>query len=279
MKHLLTLSFVCFFTSVFSQKTSEIIVDYAYTGNKDQSIKEVEEQAIIHAKIKALSQAGIKEHVKTYSSLFRKTDNDEYNKIFTSAFFSEKQGAVTSYEIIEKSHSYSSEDLPICYVKINAVVIRYEKDADYNYNAVISGLKPVYSYDSFAVINEKNPYDGCAVRFNVTPSKDTYLTIFALWENKVHLLFPASESTISATAGNGSIIFNKNVTHGFGDQPVFWFDSDAKSTSYRLIFVLHKDERKFREAINIDNMWKWIFEIPRDLRYVTIEDFIVFNLK
>jgi hypothetical protein len=24
-------------------------------------------------------------------------------------------------------------------------------------------------------------------------------------------------------------------------------------------------------------MWKWIFEIPRELRYVTIKDFTVYN--
>ncbi|GIS07899.1 MAG: hypothetical protein CM15mP112_00110 [Flavobacteriales bacterium] len=33
----------------------------------------------------------------------------------------------------------------------------------------------------------------------------------------------------------------------------------------------------FHETLNIENMWKWIFEIPRELRYVTIENFTVYN--
>ena len=75
----------------------------------------------------------------TYSSLYRRTENNDYEKSLTSTFFSEKQGAVTSYSIIDKSHSYTDEGLPVCYIKINANVIKYETDADYNYKAIIDG--------------------------------------------------------------------------------------------------------------------------------------------
>lgn len=279
MRNYLIIIFLLFNSSIaFTQTSSKVVVDHTYTGNKKQSIQEVEEEAINHAKIKSLSKAGIKEHVKTYSSLYRRTENNEYDKILTSDFFSEKQGAVTTYEIIDKSHSYTTEGLPVCYVKISANVIKYETEADYNYKAFISGLSPVYSYDNKYVKNEKNPEDGCAVRFNFTPTKDTYLTIFALWDDEVYLLFPNEEEK-KYERRDGSTIFKKNKKYEFGNHPEIWFNAEEKSTGYRLIFVIHKEEIMFHETLNIENMWKWIFEIPRELRYVTIENFTVYNEK
>jgi hypothetical protein len=273
----LVLLFSLFYISnVSSQSSVKVIAEDTYTGNKMQSIKEVEDEAINHAKIKALSRAGIKEHVKTYSSLYKRTENNDYEKSLTSTFFSEKQGAVTSYSIIDKSHSYTDEGLPVCYVKINANVIKYETDADYNYKAIIDGLEPVYSYDNEHVQNEKNPEDGCAVRFNFKPTKDTYLTIFALWDDEVYMLLPHEEEKKKANRDRNTI-FKKDKEYKFGNQPEIWFDSEKKSTGYRLVIVMHKEERTFFETLNIDNMWKWIFEIPRELRYVTIKDFTVYN--
>ena len=277
MRNYLIIIFLLFYSTIaFTQTSTQVNVDYTYTGNKKQSIKEVEDEAINHAKIKALSRAGIKEHVKTYSSLYRRTENNDYEKSLTSTFFSEKQGAVTSYSIIDKSHSYTDEGLPVCYVKINANVIKYETDADYNYKARIKGLEPVYSYDNEHVKNVKNSKDGCAVSFNFKPTKDTYLTIFALWDDEVYMLFPNVEEKKKAKRDRNTI-FKKDKEYKFGNQPEIWFDSEKKSTGYRLVIVMHKEERTFFETLNIDNMWKWIFEIPRELRYVTIKDFTVYN--
>jgi hypothetical protein len=277
MRNYLTIIFLLFFSSIaFTQTLTQVNVDYTYTGNKKQSIREVEDEAINHAKIKALSKAGIKEHVKTYSSLYRRTENNDYEKSLTSTFFSEKQGAVTSYSIIDKSHSYTDEGLPVCYVNINTNVIKYETDADYNYKAIIDGLEPVYSYNNEHVQNEKNPDDGCAVRFNFTPTKDTYLTIFALWDDEVYMLFPHEEEKKKANRYRNTV-FKEGEAYKFGNQPEIWFDSEKKSTWYRLVIVMHKEERTFFETLNIDNMWKWIFEIPRELRDVTIKDFTVYN--
>ena len=277
MGNYLIIIFLLFFSSIaFTQTSIQVNVDYTYTGNKKQSIKEVEDEAINHAKIKALSRAGIKEHVKTYSSLYKRTENNDYEKSLTSTFFSEKQGAVTSYSIIDKSHSYTDEGLPVCYIKINANVIKYETDADYNYKARIKGLEPSYTYDNEHVKNVKNSKDGCAVRFNFKPTKDTYLTIFALWDDEVYMLFPNVEEKKTAKRDRNTV-FIKDTVYKFGNHPEIWFDSEKKSTGYRLVIVMHKEERTFFETLNIDNMWKWIFEIPRELRYVVIEDFTVYN--
>ena len=124
--------------------------------------------------------------------------------------------------------------------------------------------------------NEKNPEDGCAVRFNFTPTKDTYLTIFALWDDEVYMLFPNEEEKKTAKRDRNTV-FKKDKEYKFGNQPEIWFNSEKKSTGYRLVIVMHKEERTFFETLNIDNMWKWIFEIPRELRYVTIKDFTVYN--
>jgi len=133
MRNYLIIIFLLFYSSIaFTQTSTQVIVEDTYVGNKKQSIKEIEDEAINHLKIKALSRAGIKEHVKTYSSLYRRTENNHYEKSLTSSFFSEIQGAVTSYSIIESSHSYTDEGLPEYYIKINANVIKYETDADYN---------------------------------------------------------------------------------------------------------------------------------------------------
>lgn len=277
MRNYLIIIFLLFYSSIaFTQTSTQVIVDYTYTGNKKQSTKEVEDEAINHAKIKALSRAGIKEHVKTYSSLYKRTENNDYEKSLTSTFFSEKQGAVTSYSIIDRSHSYTDEGLPVCYIKINANVIKYETDADYNYKAIIDGLEPSYTYDDKPITHIKHPEDGCAVRFNFTPTKDTYLTIFLLWDNEVYKLFPDSlQKELKYRERN--TVFKEHERHEFGDHPRIWLDAEGKSTGYRLVIVMHKEERTFFETLNIDNMWKWFFEIPRELRYITIKDFIVYN--
>ena len=279
MKNYLIIIFLLFYSSIaFTQTSTQVNVEHTYTGNKKQSIKEVEDEAINHAKIKALSRAGIKEHVKTYSSLYKRTENNDYEKSLTSTFFSEKQGAVTSYSIIERSHSYTDEGLPVCYIKINANVIKYETDADYNYKAIIDGLEPSYTYDDKPITHIKHPEDGCAVRFNFTPTKDTYLTIFLLWDNEVYKLFPDSlQKELKYRERN--TVFKEHERHEFGDHPRIWLDAEGKSTGYRLVIVMHKEERTFFETLNIDNMWKWFFEIPRELRYVTIKDFTVYNQK
>ena len=276
-KLFLLLLFSLFYASnVSSQSSVKVIAEYTYTGNKKQSIKEVEGEAINHAKIKSLSKAGISEHVKTYSSLYRRTENNEYESSLTSNFFSEKQGAVTSYSVIDKSHTYTDEGLPVYYVKISASVIKYETDADYNFKALIDGLSPVYSYDNEKVQNVKDPKDGCAVKFNFTPTKDTYLTIFTLWNDEVYMLFPNKDENIRAKR-DGKTIFKKSKVYEYGDDPEIWFDAEGKSTGYRLLIVMHKEERIFHKTLNSENMWEWIFEIPRELRHVAIEDFTVYN--
>jgi len=277
MRNYLIIIFLLFYSSIaFTQTSTQVIVDYTYTGNKKQSTKEVEEETINHAKIKALSRAGIKEHVKTYSSLYKRTENNDYEKSLTSTFFSEKQGAVTSYSIIDRSHSYTDEGLPVCYIKINANVIKYETDADYNYKAIIDGLEPSYTYDDKPITNIKHPEDGCTVRFNFTPTKDTYLTIFLLMDNEVYKIFPDSLQK-ELKDRDRNTVFKEHERYEFGDHPRIWLNAEGRSTGYRKVIVMHKEKRTFFETLNIDNMWKWIFEIPRELRYVTIKDFTVYN--
>ena len=266
-----------YFNTVFCQ-TSKVIAEYTYTGNKKQSIEEVEEEAINHAKVNALSKAGIKEHVKTYSSLYRRTENNEYTSSLTSNFFSEKQGAVTAYKIIAKSNSISEEGLPICYVKIKASVIKYETDADYNYKYKIDGLSKVYSYNNEKVTNVKDPKDGCVVTFSVQTTQDTYLTIFLLWDNQkqVYKIFPDSLHAKRADIDMNTI-FKKHILYQFGDDPELWLDAEGESTDYSLLIVMHKEERIFQGTLNKEKMWEWIFEIPRNLRYCEFEDFTVYK--
>ena len=271
----------------FAQSKTEVIGEGTCTGNKSQTIESVEKKALEKAKLDALSKAGIKEHVKSTSSIYSKTEtnstadseNISFNKRFTSSFFSEKQGAVTEHEIIDDKYSYNEDGLPIYYVKIRATVIKYEKDPDYNFKAIVEGLDPVYTYDEDHTRDVKDPKDGCAVRFNFINTKDSYLTIFVTWDDSVDLVFPDNTNYEYQYNGrNSSFKFNKKEKHFFGEQPDYWFTSaDKKSTDYRLIFVFHKEERSFIEDPNTDNMWKWIFEIPRDLRYIDIEYFTVHN--
>ena len=265
-------------SSFIHSQTIQVFSEYSYVGNKKQSIKEVESEALNHAKDKALSKAGINEVVKTYVSLYKRTENLDFNKSLTSNFLSEKQGAVTSYEIIEKNNTYTN-GLPTCYIKINANVIKYETEIDYNYKAIISGLSQSYTYDNESVKNKKNPIYGNSVKFTFSPTKDTYLTIFTLWDDEIYMLFPNEQEKIRANRDRNTVFKRDNI-YDFGNDPEIWFDSpDKKSTGFRLIFVMHKESNKFYEKLNIDNMWKWFHEMPRDIRNVTIKDFTVYNQK
>ena len=278
MRNYFIIIFLFFSSFTFAQSSIQVSADARYVGNKNQSIKEVETEALYEAKTKALSNAGIKEHVKVYNSLYRRTENNDYDKVVTSNFFSEIGGAVTSYTLSYHNAYISPEGLPVCSVGINANVIKYETDADYNYKAIIDGLEPAYYYDNERVLNVKNPWAGCAVKFNFTPTKDTYLTIFTLWDDEVYMNFPHEEEKKIANRDKNTI-FKKDKEYEFGNQPEIWFDSVNKSTGYRLVIVIHKEERRFFETLNVDNMWKWIWEIPRELRAVTIKDFTVYNNK
>jgi len=255
-------------------------------GNKSQTIERIEKIALERAKRNALANAGIKEHVKSTSSRRTETINTSnsekisFNKSFTSSFFSEMQGNVTEYEIIDyKSSHHEINDLPIYYVKIRATVIEYENDPDYNFKAIVEGLEPSYSYDEEHTRDVKDPKDGCAVRFNFTNTKDSYLTVFVTWDDSVGLVFPDNTNyEFKYTERNSAFKFNKKEKHFFGEHPDYWFNSaDKKSTIYRLLFVFHKEERLFIEDPNMDNMLEWIFEIPRDLRYIDIQGFTVHN--
>ena len=265
-------------SSFIHSQTIQVFAEYSYIGNEKQSTKEVESEALNHAKDKALSKAGINEVVKTYVSLYKRTENLDFNKSLTSNFLSEKQGAVTSYEIIEKNNTYTNE-LPTCYIKIKANVIKYATEIDYNYKAIISGLSQSYTYDNESVKNKKNPDDGSAVKFSFSPTKDTYLTIFTLWDDEIYMLFPNEQEGIRANRDRNTIFKRDNI-YDFGNDPEIWFDSpDKKNTGFRLIFVIHKESNKFYEKLNIDNMWKWFHEMPRDIRNVIIKDFTVYNQK
>ena len=94
--------------------------------------------------------------------------------------------------------------------------------------------------------------------------------------DEIYMLFPNEQEEIRANR-NRNTLFKKDKIYEFGEDPEIWFDSESKSTGYRLIFVMHKESNKFYENLNIDNMWKWFHEMPRELRYVTIKDLTVYN--
>ena len=247
----------------------------SYTGTINESIQEVKSRAIQDAKLDALIKAGISENMKIYSTLYRRTKNNQYDRSFTSESISELQGGVLEYTIINAPITVNENSFT-CKVELNATVVKYETKSDYNYKAIVDGIKPSYTYDDQTVENKKNPKDGVAVTFSIKPTKDTYITIFAVGgDGKTAKLFPNEYNERAQ-----SKIFDKEKTHDFGDDPKYFFNSKEKSLDYRLVIVMHKEERKFfNNDFNAEDMWNWILQIPRELRYVDVKHFTVYNNK
>lgn len=74
----------------------------------DVSENQARQNAINDAKVNALKQAGIEEHINTYQTLFSSQNSNDFSQFFSSDIQSEMQGAVESCKIISEEKTINS---------------------------------------------------------------------------------------------------------------------------------------------------------------------------
>lgn len=231
----------------------------------DISENQARRQAINAAKLEALRQAGIQEHISAYEALYTSQVNNDFSQFFSSDAFQEIQGAVKLTEIVNESKSIDKATGLIRYeVTLHAEVIKYTGLPDPAFDAVVEGVKAVYGH-------------GELLEFLVKTTTDAWLHVFNLTENESYLMFPNRyESNNHLKAG---------ITYTF-PQAKIDYRLEASNNGYevnRLVFVFTKKpmqylqtrESGYDQIVVNDQIFNWIYSITPDQRKLISYSFII----
>lgn len=262
---LLTISVACSLV-VYSQK-NKIIDVHSVEGvgyiAGDVSENKARQNAIDDAKINALKQAGIEEHVNSYQTLLSSQSNKDFSQFFSSDIQSEMQGAVKSYTVLseDKEVNPSTKIIEI-HVKIAAEVIKYSTKPDVAFDASVDGIKGAY-----------NNHDKLV--FGVKTTLNCYLNVFCITDKDATLMYPNLIEKSQA--------FEKGKTYSFPLLPKrldYELETDQKmKETNRLIFVFTKEPLTYinikgeNQTTDIEKIFSWIYSISPDQRKILYNAF------
>ena len=282
MKNILLYIFLIFLSlSINAQKYSYETVSVDHIGNENTTPAIVLQEAITKAKLKALNQAGIQEHIKTSTSSYDRSEDLDYKSVFTSSFFTEMAGAVAGYEIIEKKLRFTENGLPACFLTIKAKIIKYKEKKDLGYKAKIEGIEMAYF-----ISPSKKEHN---LEFSFVPQKNTFLSVFVVWDSlgfvKVAPLYPFNDYDLTQASNE----LKKGNNYVFGRSAIseseislldmkLSFDTDnLPSKGYQIIFVMHKDYNPYSLELEYESLQDWIAEIPRHKKWVEVKDLTIYK--
>jgi len=252
---------------IFSQKEITVTARGSYEA-RDLTLEEVKNKAIDEAKKNAMVKAGISENVQVSDFLYTFEEDEKFKDIFQS-FVSTETGA----EIIVQNDKELKRDINefgniLIEVEISAVIYKHDDKKDPAFILKVDGLKEFYY--------EEDPID-----FSILPSKDGYLKIFNITEVSTLVLYPYSDPAYSYLNDDPERLFIKNEKTQFPvnrnmDHYFFGIDSEEKDKEYNLlIFVFTKDNIPFMDEVKVNNIMKWIYQIPLEDRVVAQYGIIV----
>ena len=251
-----------FLGHVFAQEINvKNIIGEAYI-EKDVSPNQAREKALSNAKLNALKKAGIGEEINAYTSLYRSETNGDFAKFFNSEIQSHTKGGIANYSIISERIYCKNEIEIVCEIIIDATVLKYKSSSDPKFQVNVSGLQPFY------VENDE-------FKLNLTSTKDSYLTIFDIFENTASLIYPLDTKS-------QQIMQHIDYSFPFDNQifNVSLNNVKNKAENHRLIFVFTKE---YYPLINVskdftledDDLMKWIYSIEPENRMHVISPFII----
>ncbi len=231
----------------------------------DISVNQAFHQALNEAKVNAMNLAGISEHISSYAALLTSQVNNDFSEFFSGETMTEIQGAVRSHTVVKQEKSVDSETGIIkLNVEINAEVIRYETKPDPTFDAMVTGVKPVYSH-------------GETLTFTVESSQNAFLHIFNITDTESFLLFPNSIE-------KDNQIFARQPRLFPSDKLEYYLEIGKKNPeTNRLVFVFTKqplaylriEQQEYDQVVDNDHIFTWIYSIPPDQRLLIPVSFVI----
>jgi len=245
---------------VNAQKKISVTATGIYEA-RDLTLDEVRSKAIDEAKRNAMIKAGISEHVSVSDFLYTFEDNEQVKEIFQSIDSTETGAEIIVEEVKELRRDINEFGNILIEVEINAIIYKNKNEQDPAFKFKVEGIREFY-------------YENDPLYFSFKPAKEGYLKIFNVTNKKAFLLYPYEDPENSFLNDEPDRLYEKNVLVNFPvntnmDGYYFEIDDDNALKEYNLlIFVYTKEEFGFLEEIDVENIMKWIYEIPRDKRAV-----------
>lgn len=227
-------------------------------GGVNSSLMEVKQMALNNAKIEALKNAGIVEHINAYSDYFRSESDNKMEELFTSDVLSNIRGFVKNINELDFQQEFTPEKQIKVRLTISCTVVEYESPKDLEFDIWVTGIRPNYKV-------------GDSLNFSIQPTKDCYVKAFIFTPSEAFQLFPnvvemsqlfkamqVSEFPVSAgkyelDAGGGAKELN------------------------RLVLVFMKRNIPYASEVAYEKITEWIMSIPPDERVIKPFSFDVYQ--
>jgi hypothetical protein len=231
------------------------------------SFDDARHEALNKAKVEALRQAGVSEHLTVYEQLYRSEINNDFSEFFNSDVQAELQGAVKEYTIINQETTTDPQTkLPNVEVTIDATVIKYSARPDPTFSVRVEGIKQVYEVGEY-------------LTFTVFATQSCYLNIFAIADDYTCLLYPNFKESFTQIPGQQKVNFPFRPE--LNDYELY---KESKQPEVnRIVFVFTKTPVQYlnhsggqEQFTSSEAIFSWIYGLMPDQRKV---DYQVFTLR
>jgi len=261
MKNIFTIVILLFIVlNISAQKKIPVTATGSYEA-RDLTLEEVKKKAVEEAKRNAMIKAGISENVSVSDFLYTFEDNEQFKEIFQSFVSTETGAEIMVEKVTETNRDINEFGNILIEVEIEAVIFKHKKEQDISFVFKVDGIREFY-------------YENDPLNFNFLPAGEGYLKIFNITDKMAFMLYPyydeenemLNDDIGKLFAKNKKILFplNENM-----DGYYFGIDDPKRSKEYNLlIFVFTKNDIPFMDEPNVQNIMRWIYEIPMDERAV-----------
>jgi len=266
MKKILLYKFIlyCFLAvshNGFTQKKIKVTSE-GISLSTDLTPKQALKEAIQEAKINALIEAGVSEHVGALRIMIQSETTNKLNQNFSEVISSDISADIVVDSIYPEQKEFHDEfGYMKVKVKIDATVYKYLDKRDPTFFYRVGNLKDIY----FA--NE-------SISFTFTPSRSGYLKIFALNESESLLVYPYKHPFANYLSDDANRFFNAGETVSFPLHDAYkpGYSIELKqgklSESSILLFVFTKDNFTWVEEVTPQKIYNRIANIPPGKRAV-----------
>ena len=259
----LSLLFIfCVSIQAFSQrnkqsKPEEIFVpriEVTVVGGSDLSPEMLKEKAIKEAKLNALHQAGLEEHISVYENYYISETKGNFEELFTSDIISDIRGGVKEFNVKSAIPRFLEEGMGMeLTLTAEATVVKFNEERDITFDYILEGLRLFYR-------------DGEDFMFTIRSSKPAYVRVFLLStseENVADILFPNSYEPDVALHPDSTTTFPIDTVRYH-----YPMSTTIKEDPHKMIVVLLKQKIPFLHDFTFEDIARWIVEIPPSQRVV-----------
>lgn len=217
--------------------------------------KESLEEAINEAKVNALRKTGISEQITKSSLLISNSDGDTSNDEYQEYSAIRVSANILVEEILNRVSSFDKYGNLVTEVEIESTIFKYGKNKSGSPVFQVDGLRETY-------------YEKDLIKFSVTPSQDSYLSIYVFNEDETFRLYPFHDSN-GVINDNPDMIFKGHIATQFPINPLigdgYSIELKDESEISTLLFIAYREKMRFLG--NIDDkkeIFRWIYSLSQD---------------